>query len=173
MEEQILGIGDLGDNNVFQLITTNPKLDYHIVGMPNKKNVETIHQDEEKNYIDKELVDYNFPVPDATLKKWLEINKSRGLNQDEDIEKIKKAGLPLSFLEISNVEEGTNWYLNHRPDLPDGLAPLFSRYMWGDLKKYNRQQLKLLRKKRDKDLTKKKKDPSFKIEQGTYQISFI
>ena len=172
MDEQILGVGDLGDGNVFQLITTNPKLDYHIVGMPNKKVGDTIHNEPE-NYIDKDMVDYNFPIPDATLKKWLEVNKSRGLGQDQDIEKYKKAGLPLSFLEISNIDEGTDWYLNHRPDLPDGLAPLFSRYMWGDLKKYNRQQLKLLRKKRDKDLTKKKKDPSFKIEQGSYTISFV
>tara|TARA_R110000744_G_scaffold73635_2_gene147395 strand:+ start:2065 stop:2583 length:519 start_codon:yes stop_codon:yes gene_type:complete len=172
MEEKILGVGDLGDGNVFQLITTNPKLDYHIVGMPNKDNAQTI-TNEPNDYIDKDMVDYNFPVPDATLKKWVEINKARGLGQEEDIEKYKKAGLPLSFLEISNVEEGTDWYLNHRPDLPDGLAPLFSRYMWGDLKKYSRQQLKLLRKKRDKDLTKKKKDPSFKIEQGSYTISFV
>ena len=100
MEEKILGVGDLGDGNVFQLITTNPKLDYHIVGMPNKDNAQTI-TNEPNDYIDKDMVDYNFPVPDATLKKWVEINKARGLGQEEDIEKYKKAGLPLSFLEIS------------------------------------------------------------------------
>ena len=172
-KEEILGVVPVGeDQNVFQLITTNPKLDYHIVGLPNRQVCATINN-EQTEYIDSSLVDYNFPIPDSTLKKWIEVNKVNKLDKEDDIDKIKKAGLPLSFLEIKSVEEGTSWYEAHRPDLPEGLAPLFARYMWGDLKKYNRQQLKLLRKKRDKDVKKKKKeDPHFKIEHGLYNISF-
>ncbi len=167
---EILGVEKIGqDNSVVQLITTNPNLNYHIVGLPNKSNCDTIQQDD-KDWIDKSMVDYNFPIPNQVLKKWLEVNKSRNLNQELDIEQYKKKGLPLSFLEIKCVEEGTNWYLQNRQDLPKGLAPLLSRYMFGDLKKYNRQQLRLLRRQREKK--KKKKKEGLKIDKGQYTINF-
>jgi len=42
--------------------------------------------------------------------------------------------------------------------------------MFGDLKKYNRQQLRLLRRQREKK--KKKKKEGLKIDKGQYTINF-
>ena len=46
---------------------------------------------------------------------------------------VKNHGLPMSYLQIQTVEEGTEWY-KANTKYPDEVCEMLAKYEWGDLK---------------------------------------
>ena len=82
--------------------------------------------------------------------------------------KVKhKEGLPISFIQIDNIEDGILWYKKHYPKVPDELLPIIARYHWGEpfTKKGIKNEKKKLRKK-------KNQDKLFKVQKGEFKITW-
>ncbi len=73
------------------------------------------------------------------------------LNKGLDKERHKD-GLPLSFLQINNEEQGLEWYRKNYPKIPDDLLPIIARYHWGE--PITKKALKNEKKKITKKLNK-------------------
>ena len=92
---------------------------------------------EDKSIIEMEKYDYEVPAE--------VLNKTSKVKHEE--------GLPLSFLQIDNEEEGILWYSQHYPKIPDELYPIIARYHWGE--PITKKSIKNEKKKITKKLGKK------------------
>ena len=94
---------------------------------------------------------YCFTEPGATLVRTDPVDTNRLdytlPRTEEDIKKGHKEDLPISFFQVSNVEEGKEWYMNKFPKLTDEFAHLLARYNWGDLKYATKKSMKNAKKK--------------------------
>ena len=120
---------ELENGNTYLHNPTDEKLSFMI----GKNDI----RDELKEMVDIKKYDYQIPAE--------ELNKKS---------KVKhKEGLPLSFLQIDNEEEGLEWYANNYPKIPTDLLPIIARYHWGDpitkkgLKKEKKKIIKKVEKK--------------------------
>lgn len=93
---------------------------------------------EEKEMI--EMDKYDYEIPANVLNK--------GLDKERH-----KTGLPISFLQINNEEQGIEWYKKNYPKIPDDLLPIIARYHWGEpiTKKALKNERKKLTKKFNKE----------------------
>ena len=82
---------------------------------------------------------------------------------------VKHHGLPLSYLQISTVEDGTEWYKNNSK-YPDEVCEMLARYEWGDLKYTTKKEFKNLAKKTTRK--KRKAKPTFVVKRGPFVVSF-
>jgi len=113
---------------------------------------------EEKEMTEMEKFDYEIPAN--------ELNK--GLDKERH-----KDGLPLSFLQIENEEQGLEWYRKNYPKIPDDLLPIIARYHWGE--PITKKALKNEKKKINKKLNKQgEKTLQQRIEDGEdiFRINF-
>jgi|TARA_R110000868_G_scaffold403793_2_gene681380 hypothetical protein len=117
----IFGTG-LKPSVVGKINSENPQMDYSFVSFDKVEKKEPIE------YLDKNKVDYDINVTDGSGNKKI---------------------IPQSFLMIKEgeIEKGKNWYLNHDPKLPEGIAEMMARYNWGDLKYMTKKSAKRDRKK--------------------------
>ena len=106
---------------------SDPNLSYTI-GL-NKENNEN-----ELSFIEQ----FDYQVPIESINKTAKVKHSQGL--------------PISFLQVENEEEGIEWYSQHYPKLPDDLLPIIARYHWGEplTKKAIKNEKKKILKKLDK-----------------------
>ena len=88
---------------------------------------------------------------------------------------IHKEGLPISFCQIDNIEDGIGWYQKNYPMIPDELLPIISRYHWGDnMNKYTckKERKKYNQKSKSKRYNKGTKIIRSKHDKGNYEIKF-
>lgn len=53
----------------------------------------------------------------------------------------------LSYLKVKSIEEGSDWYKQQFPKLPDDLCDIMARWNWGDLNDLTKKKLKNDKKK--------------------------
>jgi len=53
----------------------------------------------------------------------------------------------LSYMNVKNVEEGSDWYKQEFPKLPDDLCDIMARWNWGELNTLTKKKLKNDKKK--------------------------
>jgi hypothetical protein len=53
----------------------------------------------------------------------------------------------LSYLQVKSIEEGSDWYKQEFPKLPDDLCEIMARWNWGDLNELTKKKLKNDKKK--------------------------
>ena len=81
-------------------------------------------------------------------------------------------GLPLSFLRVTTVEEGEQWYREHTKH-PECIIPLLARYQWGSLRKgINRKQIKNDRKKAKRRKAKDKAKDIYTVSHEPCVVKF-
>ena len=114
-----------------------------------------IGKNEEKEYTD--LSKYDYFVDAETLNK----NRTDGKTPH-------KEGVPYSFLQITNEEDGIEWYREHYPKIPEELLPIIARYNWGEpiTKKNVKNEKKKILKKADKEIK------GLQMRTGNFQVTF-
>ena len=56
---------------------------------------------------------------------------------------VKNHGLPMSYLQIQTIEEGTEWY-KANTKYPDEVCEMLAKYEWGDLKYTTKKEFRNL-----------------------------
>ena len=80
-----------------------------------------------------------------------------------------EVALPQSFLQISSVEEGAEWY-RENSKYPDLVCDMLARYEWGDLKYTTPKEFKNMKKKRERK--KKPPGPLLHVKRGPFKVVF-
>jgi len=78
-------------------------------------------------------------------------------------------GLPMSYLQIKTVEEGTVWY-QANTKYPDEVCEMMAKYEWGDLRRTTKKEFKNLKKKTAKK--KARKHGGLTIKYGAVELPF-
>lgn len=129
--------------------------------------------DIENTFISTKPLDYCIkPLPEEVLEPEPEL-----LEPEPESIGLIKGELPdtrknLSYLQVKTIEEGTEWYRQLDPKIPDDLLGLMARWSFGDLSKITKKDIKNNRKKAKR---KGKKDPYFseiKIDKGEQIVTF-
>ena len=68
---------------------------------------------------------------------------------------VGSRGLPLSFLQVKTVEEGTEWY-KATTKYPDEVCEILAKYEWGGLRYTTKKEFKNMKKKTTKKTEKQK-----------------
>ena len=120
----IYSLDIMEESNVFEFSTNVPEASY-IVGTDGfEKDLANVKQE----YTELDKVDYKVRTQDV------------------------KEPMPMSYLSVSTLEEGEEWYRQHYPQMPEELLPMLSRYSFGDLGTWTNKELndyKATCKKRD------------------------
>ena len=78
----------------------------------------------------------------------------------------------LSFLNVNTAEEGSIWYKQQFPKLPDEFCEIMGRWNWGDLSQMTKKTAKNDKKKLEKGNKKTKDKYEFTQEKGNFVITF-
>ena len=126
MEIKVQGVVNSSDNNLAYIVSDDARANYSI------QNPDAPE-------------DYN-----PSVVEWVNPAKvDYGLCRAEG-----ETALPQSFLQISSVEEGAEWYRTNSK-YPDLVCDMLARYEWGDLKYTTPKEFKNQKKKRERKGTKK------------------
>ena len=143
-EIKIVGVARSDDNNEVLYVASDPKASYSLVADPDKGACE---------WVDSSKIDYNYlpPTKHATLRNTV----------------VEHTGLPLSYLQIDSVEQGTEWYkANSR--YPDLVCEMMAKYEWGDLRYKTKKEFKNMKKKRER----KGHAPILGVRKGPIVVNF-
>mgnify|MGYP001229944111 CR=1 FL=1 len=149
---ELLGIAKSADNNQIHHVATDPKASFTIV----RPNLPEDYSPACVEWVDPRKVDYNLLPPTHLQEKY-------------SSSVVKNEGLPLSYLQISTVEEGASWYKSHTR-YPDEVCDMLAKYEWGDLRYTTKKEFRNQKKKRER-----KKPPSgsaLKIKKGPLIVKF-
>ena len=80
----------------------------------------------------------------------------------------------LSYMKVQNVEEGSEWYKQEFPKLPDDLCDIMARWNWGELDTLTKKKLKNDKKKIKAGKANKKQKVLYNLEmkKGEFVINF-
>ena len=76
-------------------------------------------------------------------------------------------GVPMSYLSVTNVEQGTRWFMQNTK-YPDLVCEMLARYEFGDLKDTTKKEFRNLKKRTAKKASK----PKFEARQGNFLVEF-
>ena len=139
------------DNQQVHYVASDPKASYTLLNP-------TVPEDYSPACIDwvsPDKVDYNLMPPEQD---------SRFVDSS-----VKNHGLPLSYLQIQTVEEGSEWYKAHTR-YPDLVCEMLARYEFGDLRYTTKKEFKNLRKKTQRK--KSKQSQNLQVKRGPTIVSF-
>ena len=143
---QVLGVSKSSDGNQAQYWATDPKAGYTLVS-PDAED----YNPASVEWVSSECVDYNLVAPESFE------NKPGGFS-----------GVPMSYLQITTVEAGTEWYkANTR--YPDEVCEMMAKYEWGDLRHTTKKEFKNMKKRTAK---KAKKPTSLVVKKGPILVHF-
>ena len=129
-EVQIQGVAMSNDGLQAHYVASDPRASYTLI---NSKVELQKYNPAFTEWVSPHKVDFNLMPPD-------------GLQQHYEKSVVKTQGLPMSFLQVQSVEEGTEWYkMNTR--YPDEVCEMLSQYEWGDLRYTTKKEFKNLKKK--------------------------
>ena len=129
MDVTVKGAVKSSDNTQVHYVTDDPKASYTLVNPADVPDVQPTCID----WVDPSCVDYNV-LPPPELE-----DKYKGSI-------VKNHGVPLSYLQIQTVEEGTEYY-KATTKYPDAVCEMLARYEWGDLRYTTKKEFKNLAKK--------------------------
>ena len=80
----------------------------------------------------------------------------------------------LSYMNVKNVDEGSEWYKKEFPKLPDELCDIMARWNWGELDTLTKKKLKNDKKKIKAGKANKKTKQLYNLEvkSGNFVIDF-
>jgi len=112
---------------------------------------------------DQNKIDYNIVKQEEAEKE-----------QESDTKPIMDDSLDkrnsISYMKVTSVEEGEEWYRQNFPKVPEDLYQLMSRWSFGDLSETTKKSIK---NKKKKDLKKKNKEPQgLQVEKGSFVVTF-
>ena len=143
---QVLAVAKSNDGKQAQYWASDPKASYTLLApdLPdyNPASVQWVSGDK---------VDYNLVAPASFAQK-----------------PGGHTGLPMSYLQITSVGAGTEWY-KANTKYPDEVCEMMAKYEWGDLKRTTKKEFKNQRKK---SVKKEGKGPALKIKRGPVFVSF-
>ena len=129
-EVQIQGVAMSNDGLQAHYVASDPRASYTLI---NSKVELQKYNPAFTEWVSPHKVDFNLMPPD-------------GLLQHYEKSVVKTQGLPMSFLQVQSVEEGTEWYkMNTR--YPDEVCEMLAQYEWGDLRSTTKKEFKNLKKK--------------------------
>ena len=127
---EVTGVVKSIDNKQAVYHTSDPKASYTLV---NSEAYGDDYNPSSVEWVDVSLVDYNLMASES-----LDAPRIAG-------------GLPMSYLQIKTVREGTEWY-KQNTRYPNEVCEMMAKYDWGDLKYTTKKEFKNLRKRvRKKD----------------------
>ena len=141
MEIKVKGVVNSSDNNLAYIVSDDTRANYSIQNpdAPEDYNPSTVE------WVEPDKVDYNMCQAEGEV------------------------ALPQSFLQISSVEEGAEWY-RANSKYPDLVCDMLARYEWGDLKYTTPKEFKNQKKKRQRKATKK--ITTLQVKRGPIHVSF-
>jgi hypothetical protein len=129
------------DNLQAHYIASDPKATFTVLNPSAPKD----YNPQATEWVSGDLVDYNLVKPGGGLE------------------------LPMSYLSISSVEEGAE-YFKRTTRYPDMVCEMLARYEWGDLKYTTKKEFKNLKKKISRKGPKASK--TIQIKHGTHTVIF-
>ena len=124
---QVLSVSKSIDGNQVVYHATDPKAGYTLISAEaedyNPASVE---------WVSGQIVDYNLIAPESYEQKPGSVKLH--------------AGLPMSYLQITTVESGTEWY-KANSKYPDEVCEMMAKYEWGDLKYTTKKEFRNQKKK--------------------------
>ena len=138
-EVQVQGVAMSNDGLQAHYVASDPRASYTLI---NSKVELQKYNPAFTEWVSPHKVDFNLMPPD-------------GLQQHYEKSVVKTQGLPMSFLQVQSVEEGTEWYkMNTR--YPDEVCVMLAQYEWGDLRYTTKKEFKNMKKKAGKKAEKQK-----------------
>ena len=129
-EVQVQGVAMSNDGLQAHYVASDPRASYTLI---NSKVELQKYNPAFTEWVSPHKVDFNLLPPD-------------GLQQHYEKSVVKTQGLPMSFLQVQSVEEGTDWYkMNTR--YPDEVCEMLAQYEWRDLRHSTNKELQNLQKK--------------------------
>ena len=129
-EVQVQGVAMSNDGLQAHYVASDPRASYTLI---NSKVELQKYNPAFTEWVSPHKVDFNLMPPD-------------GLQQHYEKSVVKTQGLPMSFLQVQSVEEGTEWYkMNTR--YPDEVCEMLAQYERGDLRYTTKKEFKNLKKK--------------------------
>lgn len=146
----VKGVVNSADNNQAYIVTDDIKSCY-VIQNPNAPDD---YFPSCVEWVDSNKIDYNY-LPTDKHKKY-------------DNTLIKHHGLPLSYLQIDNVEDGAQWY-KENTKYPDLVCDMLARYEWGDLRFTTPKEFKNMKKKRER---RKRPVQKLQVNKGPIVVKF-
>ena len=138
-EVQIQGVAMSKDGLQAHYVASDPRASYTLV---NAKVELEKYNPAFTEWVSGQKVDYNLMPPE-------------GLQQHYSKSVVKNQGLPMSFLEVQSVEEGTEWYKKNTR-YPDEVCEMLAQYEGGELRYTTKKEFKNLKKKTHRKKMKQK-----------------
>ena len=146
---QVLSVSKSIDGNQAVYHATDPKAGYTLISAEaedyNPASVE---------WVSGQIVDYNLIAPESYEQKPGSVKLH--------------AGLPMSYLQITTVEAGTEWY-KANTKYPDEVGEMMAKYERGYLRRTTKKELRNLKKKTER---KKVKSQGLTVKRGPIVLPF-
>lgn len=143
---QVQGVVNSSDNKQALILTDDHKSSYTLVNPEFASDYNPTVID----WVDPSLVDYGY-----------------GSGSE-----AQPVGLPLSFLQVATVEEGSAWYARNTR-YPELVCDMLAKYQWGDLRHTTPKEFRNQKKKHKKrQRAKKVAGPSLLRARGGFTVSF-
>ena len=124
---QVLNVSKSGDGKQAQYWATDAKASYTLLA-PHAED----YNPASVEWVSGDKVDYNLVAAESFEKK-------------PGFVKLH-AGLPMSYVQIKTVEEGTEWY-KANSKYPDEVCEMMAKYEWGDLSRTTKKEFKNMKKR--------------------------
>ena len=143
---EVQGVVNSRDNKQALILTDDDKSSYTIVNPEFSDD----YNPNDIDWVDPSLVDYGYgPGSEA-----------------------QPVGHPLSFLQVSTVEEGAEWY-GRNTRYPELVCEMLAKYQWGDLRHTTPKEFRNQKKKQKKrQRAKKQAGPSLLRASGGFTVTF-
>jgi len=161
--------------------TTDPKLNYFIADeIPCIKEWGAVY---EPKIVNPDKLDYGITNKDDpnykvsgdildSMRKNIKTTKEIDEYCDNFENNMKQK--KLSYIQVQNVEQGSEWYRKEFPKLPDDLCNIMARWNWGELDTLTKKKLKNDKKKIKTGKANKKTKQLYNldIKQGNFVLDF-
>ena len=145
---QVLNVSKSSDGQQAQYWASDAKASYTLVkGEADDYNPASVE------WVSGAKVDYNLVAPESFEKK-----------------PGGHGGLPMSYLQITTVEAGTEWY-KANSKYPDEVCAMMAKYEWGDLSRTTKKEFKNMKKKTAKK-ARKGQGPALTVKRGPIVLPF-
>ena len=134
-----------------QIHATDERLNYCFMKKEDIDDPNKVYHEPE--WLDKDRIDYGIVM-------------EKGSEDTDELTGSLDKTVPASFFTIKTVEEGTDWYLSKKPELPEGVAEIMARYTWGT------KQEKIISKDTKSKKKKKKNDDKLEVKHGKFMVDF-
>jgi hypothetical protein len=143
---QVLNVSKSSDGKQAQYWATDVKASYTLLA-PDAED----YNPASVEWVSGASVDYNLVAPESFERK-----------------PGGHGGLPMSYLAITTVAAGTEWY-KANTKYPDEVCEMMAKYEWGDLKRTTKKEFRNQRKKATK---KEAKGPALQVKRGPVFVTF-